>query len=246
MPSTGLSRSKRLLVAIPAYNESATILEVLQRVKACLPEVDVLVVNDGSTDSTDAILKKQNILYARHMCNLGYGRAVQTALQYANHHGYYALLTLDADLQHDPSDLRLMLKMFEESSLDLLIGSRWIAGGVGTKASISRRLGMSVFSFLVRALSGQRIHDTTSGMRIMRSTIFDTLLRWTFVDCHAEIIVYLICKGWSVGECPIRVVDRRCGTSMYSITSHVAYPLKTGLMVLLAALVARLETRRVQ
>ena len=77
------TRRSSSLVAIPAYNEVATIRTVVDRVKAALPECDVLVVNDGSRDRTADVLAGSGVLLANHLCNLGYGRTIQTAVLYA-------------------------------------------------------------------------------------------------------------------------------------------------------------------
>jgi glycosyltransferase involved in cell wall biosynthesis len=107
-PMTGNDR--RILIAIPAYNEAGTIAAVVDRVRSSLPDCDLLVVNDGSGDATEQILKERRITTATHLCNLGYGRAIQTAIMCAIKGGYDALITLDADGQHQPEQLQDLLQ----------------------------------------------------------------------------------------------------------------------------------------
>ena len=121
-----LETNERVLVAIPAYNEQATITNIVQRVRDSLPEFDLLVVNDGSSDSIAQILKDLRVVVATHLCNLGYGRAIQTAIKYAHQMNYDVLITLDADGQHFPEQVRHLYAVSCEAAWDLLIGSRYV------------------------------------------------------------------------------------------------------------------------
>lgn len=233
-----------MLVAIPAYNEEATIRDVVSRVRESVPGLDLLVLDDGSTDSTGRVLQDLEVLTVSHLCNLGYGRAIQTAIKYALRHEYEALITLDADGQHRPEEVRGMIQEFGPSGRDVLVGSRYVRTRRYAGAPLGRRMGMVLFSALVRLLAGRRVYDTTSGLKILRSTVFEPLTHWHFVDFHAEAIVYLMRLGYEVGEYPITVAERAHGTSMYSALSHVKYPLKTSMMVLLGVVEASLTRRR--
>ncbi len=105
-------------------------------------------------------------------------------------------------------------------------------------------MGMQLFSVMVKLITGRRIYDTTSGLKVIKRRVFDPLLRWHFVDFHAEAIIYLLRLGYRVGECPISVAERTHGQSMYSALSHLKYPLKTFLMVILGLVEAELSRRR--
>lgn len=227
-----------LLVAIPAFNEAKTIQGVIHGILQHLPAADVVVVNDGSKDSTEHVIHELGVLQIRHCSNLGYGRAVQTALKYARRHGYEALATIDADGQHQPSDLAGLVDRFSEKRVDLLIGSRYQALGNYNYAPPNRRAGMLFFSLLTRALTGRRIFDTTSGLRVIRRTTFDALTRWRFVDFHSEAIVYLLRLGYNIEEHPITTRVREHGGSMYAGLSGLAYPIKTLTMALLGTIEA--------
>jgi glycosyltransferase involved in cell wall biosynthesis len=233
----------RVLVAIPAYNEAPTVGQVVERVRCALPEADVLVVDDGSVDGTAAVLRDLRIPVARHIANLGYGRAIQTAVKYAIEQGYDALVTLDADGQHRPEEVRALLEAFEAGSWDCLVGSRYVATRRYGEAPLGRRLGMQLFSLLTVVMTGRRIYDTTSGLKALRRRAFESLTKWHFVDFHAEALVYLTRLGFTVGEFPIHVEERRHGTSMYNALSHLVYPLKTSTMIVLGAVQASFVTR---
>jgi glycosyltransferase involved in cell wall biosynthesis len=234
----------RSVVAIPAYNEAATIRAVVDRVRADLPECDVLVVNDGSHDDTAGVLCGSGAVVADHLCNLGYGRAIQTAVLYATRGGYDRLITLDADGQHDPAQVRPLLAEFDSGRWDILIGSRYVATQSYDGVPAGRRVGMRLFSSLVRLTAGRRIYDTTSGLKIIARRTFAPLTNWQFIDFHAEALVYLMRLGFRIGEFPITVANRRHGQSMYSTLSHVKYPLKTMLMLVLGLAQANLTRKR--
>lgn len=234
----------RVLVAIPAYNEALTLGSVLQQLRSAQPDIDVVVVNDGSRDRTEAVATEQGVILLNHFCNLGYGRAIQTAIRFAERNGYDVLVTYDADGQHRPEDVQALLGAFGAAGCDVLIGSRFTPGAPGYRAPWSRRMGMRLFSLVVRTATGTRIHDTSSGLRVIRRSVFAPLTRRLFVDFHAEAIVYLLGCRYSVREYPIAVEERRHGTSMYGMSSVVKYPLKTLLLVVIGLLEARLVRRK--
>jgi len=234
----------RTLVAIPAYNEAATIRNVVERVRVNLPDCDLLVVNDGSQDATGAVLAGTDAIVVAHLCNLGYGRAIQTAVLYAERAGYDRLVTLDADGQHDPAQVAALLSEFDTGRWDLLIGSRYVVSRRYTGVPFGRRVGMQLFSSMVGVMAGQRIYDTTSGLKVIGRQTFPSLTNWQFIDFHAEALVYLMQLGYRIGEFPITVAERRHGTTMYSTLSHIKYPLKTALMVVLGLVQANVTRRR--
>src|SRR5882672_5853842 len=236
--------TSHILIAIPAYNEAGTIAAVVERVRSSLPDYDLLVVDDGSGDATGLILKTLGVTVATHMCNLGYGRAIQTAIMYALDSDYDALITLDADGQHQPEQIEGLLREFEAGGCDVLIGSRYLAGGGYRGAPFGRRLGMQLFSLIVKLVVGQRVYDTSSGLKAMRRTVFDPLTHWHFVDFHAEAIVYLMRLGYRIGEYPVTVAERTQGRSMYTLVNYFKYPLKTSMLVLLGIIQAGLTRRR--
>jgi glycosyltransferase involved in cell wall biosynthesis len=238
------TRRSSSLVAIPAYNEVATIRTVVDRVKAALPECDVLVVNDGSRDRTADVLAGSGVLVANHLCNLGYGRTIQTAVLYATRWDYAQLITLDADGQHDPGQIRPLLAEFARGEWDIIIGSRYVARKRYDGVPVGRRLGMQLFSALVGMTAGRRIYDTTSGLKIIGRRTFAPLTDWHFLDFHAEALVYLMRLGFRIGEFPITIEERRHGQSMYSALSHVKYPLKTVLMLVFGIVQAGITRRK--
>jgi glycosyltransferase involved in cell wall biosynthesis len=229
----------RVLIAIPAYDEAATIEGVVNAVRATLPDLDLLVVNDGSRDATDAILRRIGQRVATHYCNLGYGRTVQTALKFAARHGYDALITCDGDGQHRAEDLRRVYEAYRGGDYDVLIGSRFVDSHRYDSEPPIRRAGMRLFSALIALLTGVRVYDTSSGMKAISRRAFDLLTHRPFVDFHAEAIVYLIESRLRVGECSIEVGRRTHGMSMYTALSALTYPVKVSFLILLSVIEAK-------
>ena len=236
--------AQRVLVAVPAYNEEATIDKVVARIRESMPEFDLLVVNDGSRDGTRRILESLGVTTATHLCNLGYARAIQTAIKYALACDYDTLITLDADGQHHPEQVLALYAESAGTGWDVLIGSRYVGTKDYSNSPLGRRVGMQLFSRLVKLATGQRIYDTSSGLKVMRRSVFEPLSQSLFVDFHAEALVYLIRLGYKVGEYPITAAERTHGQSMYSFLSHLKYPLKTSVLVLLGLIEANLRRRR--
>jgi glycosyltransferase involved in cell wall biosynthesis len=234
---------KRALVAIPAYNEEATIAGVVSAVRQAAPAFDVLVVNDGSRDRTGQVLEGLDVTTATHVCNLGYGRTLQTAIKYAKARGYEVLVTFDADGQHQAGDIARLYEQFVDGDYDLLIGSRFVVTRDYSTEPWMRRIGMQLFSLVVRLFAGRRIYDTSSGLKVIHRRVFSVLIERPSADFHSEVIVYLLLRGSRVGEFPITVTARRHGTSMHSWFSAIQYPLKTSLLTLLSVVEAKLSRR---
>jgi glycosyltransferase involved in cell wall biosynthesis len=232
----------RVLVLIPAHNEAQTIADVLSAIRSAAPDFDRLVVNDGSTDATGAIVDQVGETQLRLPCNLGYGRALQTGLRYAIARDYEIVAFIDADGQHTPTDVPRLIKFLDDKRADVVIGSRF-CGGRPYTGPLSRRWAQNLLSHLTGALTGRRIFDTTSGLKALRAPAYTQLVSGTFQDFHLESLVRLSLLGFNVVEMPIEVKERSHGQSMYSALDFVEYPMKTLLLTLVAAVDAVLARR---
>lgn len=243
MTVTGASSSARKsLIVVPAHNEERNIVPVLQALAVHRADFDVLVVNDGSTDATEQLVNASGVLQAVLPCNLGYSRAVRAGLRYGAQRDYPYIVLFDADGQHDAADIPKLIARLWSGDTDLVIGSRYLPHiGDATGEPLGRRVGQRVFSRVASILSGHPLSDTTSGFKAMRRTVAEELLQVQSVDMHAEVLVYLIRLGFRVSEVPIRVRARSHGSSMYSLVSHVTYPVQTGLMIALGWFAASLR-----
>ena len=234
--------SPRTLAVIPAYNEARTIATVLQALGEAAPAVERLVVTDGSRDGTADAVRDLGERHLELVCNVGYGRALQAGILYAMRRGYDVVVTIDADGQHDPRDVPRLLEALEATGADVVIGSRFVETR-SYRGPLLRRFGQATFSVLTRLLMGQRIYDTTSGLKAMRARACGAALEGRFLDFHTEVLVRLRLLGFRIAELPIVVQERTAGRGMYSFVSAVAYPVKTTLFIITGMLDALLRGR---
>ena len=154
----------RLLVVIPAFNEQESLQGVLNEVFAALPEADVLVVNDGSSDGTSGVARAAGAMTLDLALNLGVGGAMRAGYRFAQREGYDMAIQVDADGQHDPSDLHLLIDGLRVQEADVVIGARF-AGHGDYAVRGPRRWAMAVLAALLSRIAGTRLSDTTSGFR---------------------------------------------------------------------------------
>ncbi len=218
MPGLG-----RGLIVIPAYNEAETLPSVVGEIRGEGIGCDIVVVNDGSSDGTEEALRSLPVRVLSHPVNLGYGAAVQTGMLHAVREGYDYIVLMDADGQHVPSQVRVLLEELSRDK-DIVIGSR-LAGDAGAyRIPFFRRAGIRFFSLLAWFLGGTRIRDVTSGFQAMRREVFTILARDYPVDFpDADVIVLLGRKKFRIGEVPAVVRERQGGESMYSSVGTVLY-----------------------
>lgn len=235
-------KSSDTLIIIPAYNERESIRDVIARVKTHAANLDFVVVDDGSSDDTAHAAAQCGASVLQLPCNLGYARAVQTGLKYALRGGYERVAFLDGDGQHDPADIKKLLATLEQEHADVVIGSRFV-GRRKLTGPLGRRLGMWLFSWVTRLATGARIFDTTSGLKAMNRRACEALVSEQFVDFHAEALVALSFKGMKIVEHPVTMAERTSGSSMYNRLSHVTYPLKTMLLIIISVFRAHFEGR---
>lgn len=161
---SGPASSPRVLVVIPAWNEVQALPSVLQEVAEILPEVDVLVVNDCSTDATSAVARASGATVLDLPINLGVGGAMRAGFRFAVAHGHEVVVQLDGDGQHDPREVRALVAALGQHSADLVIGARF-AGAGSYRASGPRRLAMRLLSVVLSWVARTKLTDTTSGFK---------------------------------------------------------------------------------
>jgi len=220
------------LIVIPAHNEAASIAGVLADVAAQRLGVPVLVVDDGSRDTTAEIAAAHGAIVMPHLVNLGYSRALLSGMRYACQRGLDFALTLDADGQHDPTYLKALVERASQPDHpDVVVGSRFL-GAANDGTPWVRRTGMRLFSGLTALVTGQRFTDTTCGQRYWSRAAMEAALSAAFGDLHSEMIIYAIRRGLKVVEVPVVIRRRTSGESMYGLVSSMAYPFRTLLAVL--------------
>jgi glycosyltransferase involved in cell wall biosynthesis len=227
------------LAVIPAYNEAATILDVVQTLRREVPGFDVLVVDDGSTDQTGALARAAGARVVRPAFNLGIGGAVQAGFTFALENGYERMVQVDADGQHLPEEIRhLAATMDEHPEVDMVCGSRFITD-TGYPAPISRRTGIHIFAFLLSRFVGQRVSDPTSGFRMYNRRGISLFARDYPHDYpEVEAILMVHHHRLRMTEVPVKMRERGGGVS--SITSgKSAYYMVKVLLALFVGLARR-------
>jgi glycosyltransferase involved in cell wall biosynthesis len=230
----------KAVVVIPAHNEEPNLPGVLEQVARAELGFPVVVVDDGSADRTRAIAVEQGARVVSHAVNLGYLRAIQTGMLFMLANGFDYCFTLDADGQHDPAALVALRDRAEMADHpDIVVGSRFLVS-TGYRAPLARRAGMSLFSHLTGWVTGQRVYDTTSGLRCWSRPAVSLAVREGLGDLHSEIIIAALLRGLKVAEIPIHVRPRVHGVSMYDAFTSLTYPFKT----LLTAVILIRRARR--
>jgi len=221
----------RILVIVPAYNEEGCIKGVIQDIRDNFPSGDIIVIDDGSQDNTSAIAGNLGVRVTELPYNLGIGGAMQAGFLYALQGGYEAAIQFDGDGQHHADQIEKILKPWLSQKADLVVGSRFLSDG-GFTSSVQRRIGAKVLSFVVSAITGQRITDTTSGFRVYgRKTIefFCSLYPEDYPEVEALILAHK--KGLKIVEVPSEIGPRTGGRSSITISKAVYYMVKVLLAI---------------
>jgi glycosyltransferase involved in cell wall biosynthesis len=228
----------RTLVFIPAWNEQASIREVIADVREFIPDADILVVDDGSTDATTATARESGVLVATLPFNQGLGAALQTGYLHALREGYDCCAHLDADGQHPAEEVARLLDEVVADRADLVIGSRYSdpaaeAAADDYRPTFSRRIGIGVFRFFLTLATRQRFTDTTSGMRAANRRVM-ALFSVHYSPDFAEIesLQLAVREGLRVEEVPVRMLERTGGSSFLTPLRSAFFIFK-GVVVLL-------------
>ena len=224
------------LVIVPAYNESGNIKKTIEDIRANAPDFDYVVVNDCSKDNTLEILRENGYNYINLPVNLGIGGAVQTGYRYGFYHGYDMAVQFDGDGQHNAKYLNDMAKALEETESDMVIGSRFIEFE-GFQSSGIRRVGIKHFTRLIKMLTGTKITDPTSGMRIVNRKLMELFAHdypKDYPEPESEVVI--LSKGYKVTEVPVIMNEREGGVSSISIFNGAYYMIKVSIAILIAKL----------
>ena len=202
----------KLLIIVPAYNEQDSILTTIDDLKSHASFADVVVINDCSKDSTEKILIEHQINHVTLPVNLGLSGGVQTGYRYAWINGYDYAIQFDGDGQHEARYIKPLLDKIQEG-YDIVIGSRFVDQ---PKDQTMRMIGSRIISGLIKVLTGKKITDPTSGMRMInRKMIFDYAYNMNRRP-EPDTIVYELRHGAKIAEIQVSMKERMAGTSLYS------------------------------
>lgn len=231
-----IAAKPHILVIIPCYNEQGAIAGVVRELLALRQQqgykLDVLVVNDCSTDNSMDIVRNLPCLSLNLPVNLGIGGAMHSGYRYAYTHGYDVAVQVDGDGQHPACELPTVLQPVLENEADVSIGSRFISKE-GFQSSFTRRIGISYFRWLNQLLIGKAIHDSTSGFRAFNRRTIEIVDKY-YPDEYPEpeSIVQFGLQGLRIKEVPVRMRHREEGVSSINTTRAFYYMLKVSLGIL--------------
>lgn len=210
----------RVVVLIPTYNERENLPTVVERVRRSVPEVDVCVLDDNSPDGTGAVADElaegDDQVHVIHRAGKqGLGAAYLHGFAWALEQGYDAVVEMDADGSHRPEDLRRLLRAAEDA--DLVIGSRWVAGGSVVNWPTHRKVLSVGGNIYTRVLLGMDVHDATAGYRVYRAQALRSLdlahVESAGYCFQVDLTRRAVAAGLDVVEVPITFVEREVGQS---------------------------------
>lgn len=222
------SKKSNVLILIPAYNEETTIQHVVEELRAQCPQVDYLVINDGSSDRTAEICRANQYSLLDLPVNVGLSEAVLCGMRYAVRHGYEIAIQFDGDGQHCPEYIPDLVQQIE-SGTDIAIGSRFVNA---KKPLNSKMVGSRILSFLIRVKTGKTIHDPTSGMRAYSNEIMKRFVSGINYRPEPDTLSYLMQKGAVVRECPVQMRERTAGSSYLNTMKSLGYMVQMAFSIL--------------
>jgi glycosyltransferase involved in cell wall biosynthesis len=209
------------VAVIPAYNEAETITDIIQQTREYVDEV--VVVDDGSTDDTAEIARAQGATVIQHVINTGVGGALRTGYRYAIRQNYDFIVQIDADGQHDPAYIPMLLEEAEEC--DMVIGSRYLNESYQEYSPL-RRLGIIFFTWVVNLLGRLNITDVTSGYRVYRVSALADIIHRSDDHWAVEQTLEAAKSDQRIKELSVEMPTREEGQSQFSIETFLLYPPK--------------------
>ena len=219
----------RRLAIVPAYNEADAIEDVIEELRAVDPELEIVVVDDGSRDGTAARAEKLGVEVVRLPFNLGIGGAMQTGYQYARDHGFDLAIQVDGDGQHDPGEIAALIEPVVSGKADMAVGTRF-AGGRRYRPPFARRVGIQIFAGMVSLITGQRVTDTTSGFRAVNRRgilLFASDYPHDYPEVETTVLVHR--HRLRMVEVPVAMRTRATGRSSITFFQSIYYMIKVSL-----------------
>jgi glycosyltransferase involved in cell wall biosynthesis len=231
--STSNTDHRRLMVVLPALNEQDSVARVVREVRAARPDATILVVDDGSTDATAERAGRAGAEVMRLPFNLGVGGAMRAAYRYARDRGYTAVVQVDADGQHDPTEIEHLMAV---PDVDVVIGARFAGRGDYTVKG-PRRWAMKLLSGVLSGIVGIPLKDPTSGFRLVNERalrLFAEHYPEEYLGDTVEALVIAHRAGLTIGQVPVVMRVRETGTASQNPLRSAVYLMRVVVAVGLA------------
>lgn len=209
----------KTLVVIPAYNEALNIEKTVHDLEVNAPEVDYVVVNDGSKDNTLEVLKKNDFNYIDGFCNLGLFGAVQTGFKLAAKEDYDVVIQFDGDGQHSAKYIAPLVKEIEKGN-NIVIGSRFVDE---KKPFTARMMGSRLIAGAIKLMTGKTITDPTSGFRAYDRACIKDYASEMNNPPEPDTLVYMLRKQRKIKEIQVQMSDREFGESYLNLVNTIKY-----------------------
>ena len=231
-------KNMKLLIVIPAYNESESIERVVDNLILNYREFNYVVINDGSKDDTAEICKKRKYNLINLPVNLGLAGAFEAGMKYAERLGYDMVLQFDGDGQHSPLYIRNLMDEMISGNYDIVIGSRFKRE---KKPKSLRMLGSRVIQWIIRLSTGEIIMDPTSGMRMFNREMITEFAKNINYGPEPDTISYLIKNGAKISEVQVSMEERLAGESYLTFAKSLTYMIRMSISI---ACIQIFRTRR--
>ncbi len=211
----------KILIIIPTYNAEQTIEQLLDEVEKYVSQENILVVNDGSIDSTIEKISKKNIAIIHHQKNLGKGAALQTGFDFALQKKYEAVITLDADLQHPPKYIPEFLQKYYDNNYDIIIGNR-LHNTQGMP--FHRKLSNTITTFLVKLKTGVNVFDSQSGYRFIHRKVLEKIhLSSSGFEAETELLLKAVKQKYTFGAVNIPTIYNGEKSNMKNFSTTINF-----------------------
>lgn len=228
---------KRILIVVPSFNEEKNVPVVIEDIRTSLPECDILVVNDCSTDNTSRVVREtEGAKIVDLPYNLGIGGAVQTGFKYAARNDYDYAVQVDGDGQHIAAEVVKLIDTMDKVGCDMVIGSRFL-DVESFRTTAVRRVGIRVFYILYKLLARISVTDGTSGFRAYNRRCIK-FLSDNYPDDYPEpeAVIMLKKNGFKILEVGVSMRERIHGKSSITPLKSIYYMIKVVFSIFFAYL----------
>jgi glycosyltransferase involved in cell wall biosynthesis len=237
-----VNHRSKILIAIPAYNEEASIINTIETCKSGFPSAELLIINDCSADNTLELVRQSGVNFLSLPINLGVGGAMRAAFQFALINEFSILIQVDADGQHNPRDVEKLIS--KSNSFDIVIGSRFLMTE-GYKVDRIRKIAIIIISKYLYLITKKSISDPTSGFRLSNRRAIELFAHSYPIEYLGDTVGSIVLaniNGLSIGECASPMNERQGGKPSQNPLKSVAHLCRT----LIAITMMKLGTKKIE